>query len=47
MENDAGYPENILKYTSEAKSDDNDDKNYLDLNTKNLKNFFAERIPKK
>ena len=45
LNQDIGYPEDGLKTHSTINT--RQDKNYLDLNKKNLKNFFADRLPPK
>jgi hypothetical protein len=45
LQNDSGYPQDILKGSRTSLLNKN--KNYLNMNKKNLKNFFSERLPPK
>lgn len=45
LNQDAGYPQDVLINTISI--NDKQQKNYLEDNMKNLKNFFSDRLPPK
>jgi hypothetical protein len=45
LNQDAGYPQDVLVNT--ISNSDKMEKNYLEDNMKNLKNFFSDRLPPK
>lgn len=45
LNQDVGYPQDVLSTHSTIIV--RNDRNYLDLNKKNLKNFFSDRLPPK
>lgn len=45
LNQDAGYPQDVLVNTISI--NDKQQKNYLEDNMKNLKNFFSDRLPPK
>ena len=45
LNQDAGYPQDVLVNTISI--NDKQEKNYLEDNMKNLKNFFSDRLPPK